>query len=1325
MQPGDLIANRYRVERLIGRGGMAAVYEASDESARSRIALKRLEPSKENLKHASALFQREYETLAQLSHPLIVRAYDYGLDGSVPYYTMELISGETLRALAPIGWQKGCALIRDVASALAIVHSRRLVHRDVTPRNVCRSADGHAKLLDFGALAPMGPSREIIGTPAFVPPEAFEVQPLDGRADLFALGALAYYALTGRQAYAAKELRDLPEAWARGVRPPSAFAPEVPAELDDLVLSLLSLNRAARPGSAATVFERLTSIANLDAAESPDVARAYLSTPALIGRNDALARFRRHVARLKRGRGAALVLEGESGVGRSRLLGAFLLEAKLAGLLAARAEGTEAHGEPFFVARALVKQVAKDAPAVEPPALENTAQLEPKQWPPLIAAIASWFSSVAGRSPLVLAVDDLEDCDEPSLAVLIELCRSVDKLPLEVLGTVTTGASGPVLRELRGVAATLKLAPFSAAETQKFIASLFGEVANRESTAEWAQRLSVGVPRTILDLAQHLVDQNVARYAEGGWSLPATLEGLGLPENLEQALEAKIGGLSAPARLLAETLALQTPHDPLTIEEYGALWEGRNVGLFSALNELVAASVLEDAGATYVFASRQLAESLRKGISPERRRELHRALAAAYQAAHVAQDPLLVAYHLFLGGEEARAFECAAEAAAQRTNDTVRGVATFRSREGARVVESLFLWGCEHRARRTDLALVGRNLLQLASVTDVGLAKHADTILSPLKKESGLSHWDDFGDAADPAERIQRCVGAAFMEYDATPEAERGLHPLKAIEELAITAGLLIGIYARELQPPKAAELLALLSPLRVLSPAMDVIADLVSYANGGLRGQLTRDERLSVIERVSGPVPGLDELTRAGVKILSLYYIALEEAALGYASAIDRVLPLDDQPQFAPLAWQVRMICHLFRGEEQKAETARRKRDAAMVGRFDIDQHLDLSVLYEAAAHNYAGNLLGLKENLAVIEARAERSPGWRPFAELYRGDYHGLRGEASKAITHFERALELAPLPGSHSAWSYTVNQLALALIDVGNAERAHALMTKAIADVEGFLLAPLWRLQLETSLALAEAALGKGAEALARARAAVETTEQIGTVGVALVDQYAREAKVALLAGNRAVFEASARRIEAICAKSESTAFAAKHAGLIRLAESPRGFATVEAKPELIVLSGDGHTTMASGIRTELELCAGASERARHVLSVLVDWAAADEAFLYLVRGGGPAFAASSSGGEPPAEVDASVVEWLRSTSSEEETKTASHGTGTDSRQETGFDLVGIVAERGSELLLAGVVALKSTKSALRSLPRSILSAIGEGLLASGDATGLTLV
>ncbi|HMI90733.1 MAG TPA: serine/threonine-protein kinase, partial [Polyangiales bacterium] len=195
---GSYIAQRYVVEASLGAGGMAEVFRVRDTADGSVVALKRLNQELVARRPVVAmLFEREYHTLKQLQHPSIVRVHDYGLCELGPYYTMELLGGDDLMQLAPLPWREACAVLRDVASSLAIVHSRRLLHRDVSPRNVRRGPDGRAKLIDFGAMATLGCSGELIGTPPCVPPEAVHGQPLDARADLYALGAVAYWTLTG------------------------------------------------------------------------------------------------------------------------------------------------------------------------------------------------------------------------------------------------------------------------------------------------------------------------------------------------------------------------------------------------------------------------------------------------------------------------------------------------------------------------------------------------------------------------------------------------------------------------------------------------------------------------------------------------------------------------------------------------------------------------------------------------------------------------------------------------------------------------------------------------------------------------------------------------------------------------------------------------------------------------------------------------------------------------------------------------------------------------------------------------------------------------
>lgn len=123
---------------------MAVVQRVRDALTGRHVALKRLrhEPDAPRSETITALFEREYLTLAQLRHPCIVEAYDYGVDEQGPYYTMELLSGGDLQALSPMPWKKACTIARDVCSALALVHSRRLVYRDLSPRNVRCTSDG-------------------------------------------------------------------------------------------------------------------------------------------------------------------------------------------------------------------------------------------------------------------------------------------------------------------------------------------------------------------------------------------------------------------------------------------------------------------------------------------------------------------------------------------------------------------------------------------------------------------------------------------------------------------------------------------------------------------------------------------------------------------------------------------------------------------------------------------------------------------------------------------------------------------------------------------------------------------------------------------------------------------------------------------------------------------------------------------------------------------------------------------------------------------------------------------------------------------------------
>ncbi len=364
MTTPDLIANRYRVQNTLGKGGMAIAYRVLDTTTRRELALKQLSVRHEDERQnqVERLFEQEFYTLAQLAHPRVVEAYDFGRDEAGPFYTMELLDGGDLRDLSPLPWQRACSLLADVCSVLSLLHSRRLVYRDLNARNVRCTRDRKAKLIDFGAMVPMGPCNHAIGTPSFVAPEVVGLQELDARSDLYSLGAVLYFALTTRAAYPARNFAELPNAWRSPPRSPSHFADGIPRELDNLVLSLIDIDPVARPVNAAEVMERLSAIAGIELDEQLLVSKSYLSTPTLVGRGQETLRVRKRMLNVPRRRGATLLIEGPAGVGRTRFLNACVLEAKVAGATVLKADAGDAHAGNWAAARALATHLVDELP---------------------------------------------------------------------------------------------------------------------------------------------------------------------------------------------------------------------------------------------------------------------------------------------------------------------------------------------------------------------------------------------------------------------------------------------------------------------------------------------------------------------------------------------------------------------------------------------------------------------------------------------------------------------------------------------------------------------------------------------------------------------------------------------------------------------------------------------------------------------------------------------------------------------------------------------------------------------------------------------------
>ncbi|MCC6215822.1 MAG: serine/threonine protein kinase [Polyangiaceae bacterium] len=284
LAPGTVLAARYRIEGTLGVGGMGRVYEAEHVHMKKRVAVKVLRPELTTVPEVVARFEREAMAAANIDHPNVAAATDFGkIETGEVYLVLELVRGRSLRdelTSGPLAPERALRVARQIAAALAAAHGLDIVHRDLKPENVMlvekQGDPDFVKVLDFGiAKVPLAGSERppasgvgskhgtrgglVVGTPEYMAPEQALGQAVDGRADLYALGVMLYEMLAGVRPFRAEaSIGVLGQQLSQ--RPPSVLeraAVQVPAAAEAVALALLERDVAARPPSAAHVVAML------------------------------------------------------------------------------------------------------------------------------------------------------------------------------------------------------------------------------------------------------------------------------------------------------------------------------------------------------------------------------------------------------------------------------------------------------------------------------------------------------------------------------------------------------------------------------------------------------------------------------------------------------------------------------------------------------------------------------------------------------------------------------------------------------------------------------------------------------------------------------------------------------------------------------------------------------------------------------------------------------------------------------------------------------------------------------------------------------------
>jgi tetratricopeptide (TPR) repeat protein len=712
MMIGALLNNRYRLDSELGRGGMGVVYRAHDTLLDRDVAVKLLSAAVLTAESRARLL-REARSAAQLNHPNIVSVYDAGEadlpDGerAIPFVVMELVEGPSLHERRPTGLDEILAIAGQVCAALEHAHTRGIVHRDLKPENVLLApttglaplsglAPGSiAKLSDFGLARSMASRMTtegtIVGTVFYLAPELALGKEFDGRADLYALGVMLYELLTGDLPFVAGDpIAVISQHLHAPVVPPRAKRPGIPPGLDALVVRLVSKQPKDRPASAAEVQ---ASLARLAAGETVEAVPGMAGQPALldrivrgrlVAREQELAEVRALWKRAAGGEGQVLLISGEPGIGKTRLVRELLTQVQVSGAWGLLGECYAEGGAPYapfaqIVVRALGDGsgdgldlpgfVLADLVALAPalrlrfPDLPVNPPLEPQaEQQRLFENMAAFCATLAARAPILLVVEDAHWADSGSLALLRHLARRTRRQPILIVATyreVELDETRPfheLLVDLNRerLATRLKLARLSPEGTRDLLSSLFAE----EITPDFLQgiyRETEGNPFFVEEVCKALVESGKLAFAGGSWQRPS-VEKLGIPQSVRMAIQSRVSRLPLAVQEMLQLAAILGRE--FEFEVLAGASELDEEGLIEALEIAEHAQLVEELAGrkevAFAFAHALIPVTLAEEVHTLRRRRLHRRAAAAIEQVRP-DDYEALAHHWAAAGDEERA----------------------------------------------------------------------------------------------------------------------------------------------------------------------------------------------------------------------------------------------------------------------------------------------------------------------------------------------------------------------------------------------------------------------------------------------------------------------------------------------------------------------------------------------------------------------------------------------------------------------------------------------------------------------------------------------
>jgi len=1339
---------------------MGAVYRVFDPVANKPLALKR---SLGNDRKFLRMFEREYHTLRGLRHPSIIEVYEYGVDQHGSYYTMELISGRDLAELAPLDYRVACRYLRDVASSLGLLHARRMLHRDLSPRNVRVSDNGRCKLIDFGVLSGFGVTELVVGTPPFIAPESLHRLALDQRADLFALGAVAYSLLTGSHAYPARSVAGLWEVWRRTPARPSEVVarlnkpslPAIPAELDEFVMSMLTLDPLGRPGSAAEVIDRLNRIGELPPdPDAGEAARSYLVGVQTVGRAHELERLRERLARSIEGRGSSVLIESSAGLGSTRLISDLAVEAQLTGALplvidaAVRGDSfgavhdlidkvlTAAHDDAVAAARGYEAMLARLSPVLqralgaEPDATDfSTTPSELRRR--LLAALSGWLDNLCARRALLIAIDNAQALDDVSGALFAMLANASSAVKMLIVACVKTDQREPAPSSVRAVlqaqaGTRLRLRALTRQDVDALVQLWFGDVEHAARLADRLHRVSGGNVRACSELAEHLVRTRVVRDVQGAWVLPTALDASELPAGANELQSTRVRALSDSERRMAEALAVHRGNVPLARCLEIAAGEGID-DPYALLENLVRESVLHNTGDAYALSYHALRDALLAELTPERSRELHLRMGGLIAADGTdVMQKLDAGWHLLQGGERERGAALLAEAGLSvgySSDDLASAVPALRAAQ--EVYRSQNFSDYDRVRLLCPLALA-------SFFADRRLGDEYGTeAIAVIERVLGLRMHARLAPLLGRRAALFLSIALAALRFAVRPRSGlfAGFHALivqciASITSLCATAAVC-------LDSTRAAQIAERLAPLCLLGADSGAayayrFARVLATAPRENVSEVIAESRL-LLARLDDkkPIPLLPDAARGALRAGVLQLLGAMELfcadpdTLSIANRLEQTGMVQDRAT----ADQLRLSYHALRGEAKLAHAFRNKVEMHAIQGGTLWLFEVWSPSFFILVYLSSLDTMGLKRLTERFDRLVQEVPSVCHDATMVKAEYHHLKGDHAIAFAISAPVLE-STSDRSFMGRSAAVATRCRALNQLERHAEAKAILKPMIDRLsESDHRIALMYINLSREYALAHAGLRDFDEAFR------VLDENLGRYAnskhpLLLGNLHSTAASVAIAAGDMLRALGHSNEMGRWFRATENPVLIAQHEKLSRRLRAMQGMA-IGTELSAPSPANDQRTLDVQSALSRLTQLPAAEERAGFALRLLLDQIGASAGYLFVNRHDEASLIAPFHGEEPPPPLLDRVAIELRSASgTDEQTIATSDDLATRAQGRSEFSTQALyvihLLENGGRILGA-LAALQPEGRGLRRPRPAFFNAVASALFDALETSG----